>query len=146
MSRRIERWIGSGVPCFFLVTAVMLLVAGCDSQQQLPVYGEVRFEGQPVEVGQVAFYPSSQLAASPVAVDISKGAFVLPRSDGLRPGKYRVHITAFRKPKSNESVFAGIPLELPEQYIPTKYNDATSLEVEVQLGGDNCFEFNLDAE
>ena len=94
------------------------------------MYGEVRFEGQPVEVG-----PSS----------LAK-AFVLPRSEGLRPGKYRVHITAFRKPKSDESVFAGIPLELPEQYIPTKYNDATSLEVEVQLNADNYFEFNLDAK
>ncbi len=146
MSRRIERWIRSGAPCFLLVTAVMSLVAGCDSQQQLPVYGEVRFEGQPVEVGQIAFYPSSQLAGSPAASDISNGAFVFPGSEGLRPGKYRVHITAFRKPKSNESVFAGIPLELPEQYIPTKFNDATNLEVEVQLNGNNHFEFNLAAD
>ena len=146
MSRCIERWIRGRFFCFFLLTAAVLLAVGCDSQRRVPVYGEVRYEGRPVETGQIAFYPSSQVAASPVASDIQQGAFVLPEAEGLHPGSYRVHITAVREPKSNESTFAGIALRLPEQYIPSKYNDATILEVEVQPKGENFFEFDLEAK
>ncbi|MDZ7619656.1 MAG: hypothetical protein U1E05_21870 [Patescibacteria group bacterium] len=144
MSRSIGPWIRGRFACFLGVAAVAWLAAGCDAQQRLPVYGEVRFAGHPIEVGQITFYPSTRAAAVPVVSDIQKGAFVLPAADGLRPGVYRVYITAVQERKANESTFAGMGLRLPEQFIPSKYNDATVLEVEVQPHGDNYFEFDLE--
>lgn len=148
MNRLIERWTDSRPAGLLWLTAGMLLVAGCDTQPRLPITGEVRFDGQPIEVGQIAFYPTSGSAATAVKSDIHHGAFELSGPDALRVGTYRVHITAMRKraQSSHEMSFAGPSLDLPEQYIPEKYNDRTTLEVEVRPDEYNHFQLDLEAE
>lgn len=147
MNRLVERWSEKRVAALMGAAVGLLVTVGCDMQPRLPVSGEVRFDGQPVEVGQIAFYPTSGTAATSVASDIHNGSFELSGPDALRSGKYRVHITAMRerKPSSHGPGFAGPSLDLPEQFIPKKYNERTTLEVEVRPEADNHFEFDLQA-
>ncbi len=146
MNRLIVRWTGRLPARIMGLAAGLLLTAGCDMQPRLPVSGVVQFDGQPVEVGQIALYPMSGTAATEAASDIHNGRFELSGPDAVRSGKYRVHITAMRRRQrsSHELSFAGPSLDLPEQYIPEKYNERTILEVEVQPDGDNHFEFDLE--
>ncbi len=145
MSRFVGPWIRGRFPCFLGVISVTMLAIGCGAQSRLPVAGEVRFDGQPVEVGQIAFYPASQTTGVPMATGILNGEFQLAGPDGLRAGKYRVQVTAMRERESGETALAGPLVNLPEQYIPVKYNDETVLEVEVRPEEHNYFEFDLAA-
>jgi hypothetical protein len=103
MSRFIGPWIRGRFPCFLGMTCVALLTVGCDAQPRLPIAGEVRFEGQPIEVGQIAFYPASQMTEIPTAAGILDGEFELSGPNGLRAGKYRVHVTAMREREPRET-------------------------------------------
>ncbi|MDY0169414.1 MAG: hypothetical protein RBS80_22915 [Thermoguttaceae bacterium] len=93
MNRLIERWTESRPAGLLWLTAGLLLVAGCDVQPRLPVSGEVRFDGQPIEVGQIAFYPTSGSAATAVKSDIHHDRSSFPDRTPFGPAS-----TAFTSP------------------------------------------------
>lgn len=136
------------IACFLWPTVGLAFLAGCGMEQRLPVSGSVQFEGEPVEVGQITFQASSQYSGDIRACDIFNGRFELAEAEGLPPGVYRVQITAVRERDGDAHAvgLAGLPPELPEQYIPAKYNDQTTLEVEVTPDTPNHFEFELERE
>ncbi len=145
MRRQIERCSAGRVACFPWLVVGLVVAAGCGTERRFPVAGEVRFEGQPVEVGQITFEPATRLTADKMDCDIFNGSFEISQPDGLPAGEYRVRITAVRKrdQDSHEIGLAGPPPGLPEQYIPEQYNERTTLLVEVTPDGPNHFEFDL---
>jgi len=147
MKRLVERCPKTSTSRLLVLSVGLLVAAGCNTQEQMPVSGEVRFDGRPVEIGQIAFYPATRVAAVPIASDIQDGAFELSDPEGLVPGTYQVQITAVRKRESRGQTpsLTAPPAVLAEQYIPEKYNESTILEVEVKPEGGNYFEFDLEA-
>ncbi len=144
MYRRIEWSIGGGIARCWWLAVGCALAAGCGAER-LPVSGEVRYEGRPVEVGQITFEPSTRFSAEITASDILNGAFELSGPDGLPPGEYHVRITAMRRREPDAPAIGldGPPPGLPEQYIPEKYNERTTLHVEVTPDETNHFAFDL---
>jgi hypothetical protein len=74
---------------------------------------------------------------------IINGRYVIPRSHGLTPGTYKVRIySGASNPQPEEAGDPGTPTKEP---IPAKYNEATTLEIDVRRNGPFTFDF-LDLE
>lgn len=128
-----------------LPVGMLLALAGCKEPEagKYEITGTVHFKGQPLALGSIRFIPLARGGASSGA-QILNGKFVVRKSGGLAPGMYRVEIrsSSVSAPAGEE---AGEPGPEGKDPIPPKYNDATTLEIEVKKGGpDKPFVFELD--
>jgi hypothetical protein len=119
------------------VAVVLLFAFGCTDHQpaRYPVKGSVRFNGQPVESGEILFAPVDKRAAPDVG-RIDQGLYEAL----VKGGKKRVEIRASRP------VVGGKPNPMGpvyHDYIPEKYNARTKLTADVKPDGENRFDFEL---
>jgi len=117
-------------------------VVGCgpSGPRKYAVSGTVKFDGQPLEDGHIIFTPEDP-SLGPEAGDIVQGEYRLEAHGGMQ----KVKVSASKAvPGTEGQGFRGLPLI--EEYIPAKYNSATTLSAEVTPSGDNRFDFELDAE
>lgn len=120
--------------------AVLLvcLTLGCKSDGLVIAAGRVTFDGQPLADGSISFCPFDKTVA-PQGGRIQGGRFQLR----CHPGKHRVEILASRPKAGAVEITPGMTPQ--EQYIPARYNDASSLEAEVTPQGPNEFTFELES-
>ena len=116
---------------FLCATAWALIVmaaTGCGSSDgNIPVSGEVTFQGQPVPTGEIVFTPAGATAAS-VAGKIENGKYECR----VPEGRSQVRITAYREvPGKVDLSNPGEQAPVVEMYIPPQYNANTKLEVTV---------------
>ena len=116
--------------------AIALLVAGCSGKGLITVKGYVRCDGEPVASGGISFHPTEG-SSSPQGSQVVAGRFRvrIPR------GRYRVQILATRRQQGGVELTPGMPRQ--EQYIPSRYNAATVLEVDANGWWWNSFTFDL---
>jgi hypothetical protein len=106
-------------------------VAGC-GRGGLPmadVHGEVKFDGQPIETGSIAFHPEDGLGPS-TGGEIKNGQY----SARVPPGTKKIEIrgskrVGTRKPTPENPVEEPIYMEL----IPPIYNIQTTLSKQVKM-------------
>jgi hypothetical protein len=121
-------------------------LSGCGGPKFYPVSGTVTMDGKPLADAMVVFIPESTSEGRfAQAKTDDNGRYVLMQTttkDGALAGKYKVSISTF---------IMGIPEfeppvpSIPET-VPDKYNDETTLTVEVKPGEPNVFDFDLDSE
>src|SRR5436190_2080357 len=71
----------------------LLLAAGCSKgMNRLKVSGTVLFRGQPLDQGRIEFEPADPGAKFFGGAPIENGAFTVPSTLGLTPGKYKVRV------------------------------------------------------
>lgn len=124
--------------------SLVIALAGCGAAG-VPTYqvrGTVTFDGEPVEQGQIIFFPVEE-GLTPDAGPIKDGKY----SFAAREGEKRVHIEATRE-VPGKTVPRPAPLEgedpVMEMYIPEIYNKKTVLEATVtNRDADNQFNFEL---
>lgn len=109
---------------------------GCGSDGMVVVSGSVMFDGQPLADGAISFYAIDQSVA-PQGGRILDGRFQLR----CRPGMHRVKILASRAKVGAKELTPGMTPR--EQYIPARYNDASTLELEVSTKSRQQFTFEL---
>lgn len=138
--------------------AALPLAVGCGGRGREPMrvaaHGEVRVDDVPLKAGVIRFVPQ---AKGPVArTTIKDGRFALSATDGPALGENSIEIvaapaanplegatdiraawTAYAKAKQ------GPPVETP---VRTKYNQRTTLSVEVSAKGPNTFDFQLASQ
>jgi hypothetical protein len=111
------------------------LAAGCSGRKPMRVWGEVTFDGKPVEKGQIVFAPMDDTPGPTTGADIIAGRYEVPQKIGpWSGGTYQVEITALAKNGKtlpNPEIPGGPPVELADNYIPTKYNHQTELIVDI---------------
>ncbi len=130
-----------------LVTASVLFLTclwlGCGPDNPLnrkAVSGKVTFNGQPLERGNIMFYPTDK---GPVVTgaSITNGQYAIATAKGLTVGKYTVQISSPNpNPGPNDPQGPGIPL--PE-LIPPEYNVQSDKTVTVTEDGPNVFDFDI---
>jgi hypothetical protein len=126
---------------------LFLLLAGCggDGVPRAAVSGNVTLDGQPLEEGVILFTP---LGKGPSAGgDIKQGKYQLPQDKGPGPGSYRVEIRAYRA--TGETVrdeASGTVEEVKVSIIPPRYNNQSTLAIEVKPAGPNEFDFELTSK
>ncbi len=117
--------------------AIALASAGCGGGSgQRPVSGTATLDGQPVENGEIAFYPADG-AGTPQGGPITDGKFQFEASVGQK----RVEITATREAATPAP--DGLPNYV--SYIPAKYNSKSTLTQTVEDHADNVFVFEMSS-
>lgn len=117
---------------YFLVCALVLLIAGCNEQSvRYPVAGKIVIDGQPVTMGSIQFVPEE---GRPFAGKIGKdGSFRLSalsvdsksNKPGVAAGKYRIGISSAEIVNEDEGEML--------HHIPEKYADYRTSELEVEI-------------
>lgn len=128
-----------------LAVFVMAGVTGCGSSgggpKEYPVTGTVKFDGTPVETGQILFRATERDKRG-YSGSITNGAYDLK----AEAGKMTVQITASRIiPGKFDESNPGEKSPVGEMYIPARYNTQTELTAEVKPGK-NSIDFDLKSE
>ncbi len=122
--------------CSFFVVFSLLLLAGCGSPQH-SVTGSVTFDGTALPEGDIVFKPKDPKVGRPEGAKIKDGKYTA-RVDA---GSYNVEITASKLVKLPAGKKGALgETEMPEQYLPEKYNKTTELSAEVSAGMTKDFE------
>ncbi len=129
------------------VVLILSALAGCGrGVERVSVVGAVSLDGEPLADGSISFVP---LAGGPSAgCQISGGRFSIPRGQGPGPGRYRVEIVAFEKTgrRVEDDDVPGASQMLTRQVIPARYNERSTLEVELGRDGANALEFAISRD
>lgn len=141
----------SGTACrTFLPTVCILFVGtivGCGEGAACSLSGQVAFDGQPIEDGNIRLNPIEGTPGKGGAAKIVKGAYEIPEGDGMLAGKHQVLISATRgtgRMMRAENLDGGpAETEYIEQYIPPRYNQASELDIVLEPG-ENTKDFPLD--
>jgi major membrane immunogen (membrane-anchored lipoprotein) len=164
-SRRSSRYLA------VLAVPALLVLASCGTDDGLgkryPVSGTVKYNGSPLEKGEISFVTEDMSKNFGATGTITNGSYTLSMGgdgDGAQAGKYKVTISAkedysekaqadFKKETGSDSPkllpnFVAKAAAAAKSLIPAGYGDArtTTLKAEVQAKS-NTFDFNLsDAE
>jgi hypothetical protein len=130
--------------CLPLAAIPLTLGCGGNGPARYEVSGQIAYDGQPVDNGDIIFSPVDRATGIAVGSPIIDGRYEIDASSGLIAGKYTVDITA-QRPSGKKNAGEGTtpPTDLMEQYIPDIYNEATTLEVEITEDRDDL-DFNLE--
>jgi hypothetical protein len=164
-TRRSRRWLA------VLIVPALLVLASCGTDDGLgkryPVSGTVKYNGSPLEKGEISFISEDMSKNFGATGTITNGSYTLSmggNGDGAQVGKYKVTVSAkedysekaqadFKKETGSVSPkllpnFVAKAAASAKSLIPAGYGDArtTTLKAEVEAKP-NTFEFNLsDAE
>ena len=123
---------------------------GSDGPERAVVNGSVTFQGTPVANGRIAFYPTGDTKGPMSGGPIVNGKYEVRHKGGVVCGTNLVKIFGYREqPLSDEAkemaqVESRVTESLRIQYVPSKYNEKTELEVVVSSGEDTVpQDFNL---
>ena len=114
-----------------------LILIGCRAQSGLDkviVSGKVSYDGQPVENGQIYFYPTEGTKGPVSGAPIKDGAYVARAKDGVPVGNHLVKIEGYRSrdaSRDGDMLTGAASGGAPVQYIPPKYNRSTELVVTI---------------
>ena len=128
-----------------LVAAVLL--CGCRGEEAgIRVFGEVTFQGKPLDQGSIEFSPAEGQGTISGG-SITNGRYDLPADHRLKPGKYDVRISSTIAPPVREFAFEDAPPpETPvvaKQRISAEYNSRTTLKAELKESGENKFDYKI---
>ena len=132
--------------------AIVAGTSGCSRSSRAAVSGKVAMNGEPIASGDIAFVPVSLGQGAAGGAPIERGQYDIRADQGLAPGDYKVAIHAFHRTGKKTWDGMGEPsapasqkhyVEELEQYIPTKYNDATELKATIVAGKVNRLSFDL---
>lgn len=141
--------IKSGL-CGGVIGASLLFCSlGCGGDSsRLPVEGVVNFDGQPIAEGQINFIPAPGTVGPTAGSVINGGKYSVPAEKGLKPGKYRVEISALRATAQKTQTFNAVTGAMDasaayESYIPPRYNAKSELTADVKVEGPDHLDFQL---
>jgi hypothetical protein len=137
----------------WLVSFVLVSALGCGSRQFAPVSGKVTLNGKPLANALVVFNPipkegTSEAGPGSIGTTDANGEFTLrvsPDQAGALVGKHRVGITAVipsggesdaRRPRRGGSLMKPLP---------SRYNDQSTLTMDVPPGGTDQANFDLES-
>ena len=124
-----------------------LVCLGCGSGSRQAIEGTVTLDGQPLANGEITFIPEEGTKGPTAGAEIVDGKFAIPTARGTFAGKFRVEITASRV--GNQKVVGHLRGETGyayEQFIPSKYNNASQLKADVNADAENHFDFAVTSK
>jgi hypothetical protein len=142
---------GGGSLAYLVAVAGILSALGCgeDPRGLQPVSGIVMLKGKPVSEGLLEFTPvggsSAGTSYTRAGAVIRDGNYVIPRNQGLVPGKYKVSISAPDKHHKlgGDELPGPTSSRTSKNLIPPEYNLKSKLEVEVRKDRPNAFDFDI---
>lgn len=130
--------------CLVASLLPLMLCSGCDRGRP-PVYGEVTFDGKPVEDGTITFEPADGQGPA-TGGKIAAGRYEVTGDAAPLPGKKIVRIFAVRKTGRRVTDRLMGTVDEVEPYIPDIYNQRTTLVREVSKDGAQQIDFKLKSK
>ncbi|RLS25500.1 MAG: hypothetical protein DWH70_04985 [Planctomycetota bacterium] len=136
--------------CKFLVVFLLfILLPGCQSEKA-KVSGKIFFQGVPIETGKISF-DSIDGNAQGSSGEIIEGKYELKNNQALGKGFMVVRIWGFKKTGKKIIPPFGAPgissggelMDEIQMYIPSEFNTSSKQIVDIKLGEDNVFDFEL---
>ena len=136
--------------CKFLVVFLLfILLPGCQSEKA-KVSGKIFFQGVPIETGKISF-DSIDGNAQGSSGEIIEGKYELKNNQALGKVFMVVRIWGFKKTGKKIIPPFGAPgissggelMDEIQMYIPSEFNTSSKQIVEIKLGEDNVFDFDL---
>ncbi len=130
-----------------IVGIFSISLLGCGSKSSGPatykISGTVNLDGSPLESGSILFVDPDRQVQTYFAT-VRDGSF----QTVIEAGKRDVQITSVRESKDKKVPSADGSGMVPasEQIIPVKYNEKTELQIAVEPGAKNQFEFELKSK
>tara|TARA_R110002095_G_scaffold122994_2_gene106886 strand:- start:1026 stop:1442 length:417 start_codon:yes stop_codon:yes gene_type:complete len=124
----------------------VILLQGCGNSgppepERAVVTGTVKFEGEPVQTGNISFTPEKGPVALGPVID---GLYQIDRKGGVPVGNCKVEIYGFKETGEEMIVGAGGRTEkVTRQIIPPNYNAASTIKVSIEAGQENHHDFDL---
>lgn len=120
------------------------LIAGCGESGRASIEGVVTLDGRPLPSGSITFVPLEGTVSPTAGGEIVDGTFSIAAKGGTFAGKFRVEIAA-KRPNGQKIAHPGFGelVDEYEQYLPSRYNTDSELQVEVKVGEPNRLEFSL---
>lgn len=129
-----------------------VLLAGCGSSKysgdkRYPLEGEVTFEGEPIDLGSIAFIPSGEKGKGRTSGGvITDGKYAVPEEQGASAGTYRVEVHWLKRTgKKLRDAESGEMYDERREAIPKSLDQSADLTVEVPLPG-NRHDFKLKSK
>lgn len=123
---------------WLLMSVLMLFAAGCGNSgpERIGVSGQVTYNGEPIEDGEIAFFPEAGTEAPPTSTTIIEGKYQLPPKWALMPGTYTVAIRSYRVSLKDKNLPGGNldrppppgGIEIKDQLLPEKFNTKSTIE------------------
>jgi hypothetical protein len=109
------------------------------------VSGTITLKGKNLDEGAIVFIPVDPALPTQASAGITKGAYQIPRPQGLVPGKYRVSISSpdGKTPEASDGPPGPSGNFASKDRIPAKFNIESTLEFEVKKDGPNKFDFAI---
>ena len=120
-----------------LLFAGMSQFCGCGSDDTVEIAGEVTYDGEPVPQGQISFVPVDPVGPPEGAV-IEDGRYTAR----VTPGRKRVKIRGSRPLPEERQTSPEMGL-LYEDFVPSLYNDESTLTADVTAEADRTYDFHL---
>lgn len=123
---------------------VLSPLVGCGGTDgKVEINGSVTLKGEPLDDGIIEFSSTG----SKTGAAITKGKYTIPAEYGLKPGTYKVIITAGdgRTPADSPDGMPG-PTGgniISKDRVPPEYNSQSKIEVTVKAGGPNVFDYKI---
>jgi hypothetical protein len=115
--------------------------AGCGGSQgpeRVVVSGTITYNGKPLPEGTIRFVPVQTSPVPTSGATIVNGNYKVDGKGAVPVGTHRVQIEAFRKVplvvEPGRQASPHWPKEMPQQYLPRKFNADSQLEITIQPG------------
>jgi hypothetical protein len=151
-----SRGIGRSGGTIAVFSIACIIGAGCSQKDSglRGTYGLVSLNGKPLEKGNISFEPVDLKQGSVSGGMIASGKYRVPTDKGLKPGKYRVRISApdfdnpakLKRTRDIGPMSSSSGTDIPGELIPKKYNTQSEEIVEVEKSGRNQFDFKIEKE
>jgi hypothetical protein len=131
----------------FYCLGLCALLVGCggskySGDKRYPLTGEVTFDGQPIDLGSIAFIPAGGEGRGSGGV-IQDGKYDVPEEKGATAGTYRVEIHWLKLTgKRLRDPDTGEMYDERREAIPAKFHTSSELTAEVPLP-ENRHDFKL---
>jgi len=131
---------------------VLAITAGCSAPPdgRLEVSGTVKLKGQSIKDGAIVLFEPLDEQDTAGNATVSGGKFDIPRTAGLKPGRYLVRITAgdgttavnALNPDSPPGPTGGTNI-ISKDVVPADWNVRSKQQVTVTNNGPNRFDFEI---
>lgn len=138
----------------WLLSVAVMCSVGCGESgpERIGLSGEVSYNGEPIEDGEIAFHPVDGTEAPPTSTLIMDGKYKLPPKWELVPGTYKVMVRSYRI-SASDGKLPGSTLDRPpppggievkDQLLPEKFNTKSTIEKFTVSAGDPPVEKNFE--
>lgn len=131
--------------CFLSIVCLCGLL-GCSGDDRAEVTGAVSLNGQAIEEGSISFIPIDGNLGPQVGAVIRDGRFHIPRDQGVKVGKNRVELRAFRmsgRKVQDPTAPTGTLTDERVPAFPPEYNERSTLVRDVTKGS-NTIDFEIN--